>query len=95
MDLWDQQFVNAEVRGYFDFGADQLGSFHFGYVQCEIDYRLTQRDGQPAVEFSFEGMDETDPCSGRGHAVLEHKELAGMLYFHRGDESGFVAKRAE
>jgi hypothetical protein len=28
-------------------------------------------------------------------AVLENDELHGMIFFHQGDESGFVAKRAK
>jgi hypothetical protein len=38
-------------------------------------------------------MDEMDPCTGRGWAILEDDELRGMIFFHQGDESGFVAKR--
>jgi hypothetical protein len=40
-------------------------------------------------------MDEMDPCTGRGWAVLEEDELHGMIFFHQGDESGFVAERAK
>jgi hypothetical protein len=40
-------------------------------------------------------MDEMDPCTGRGWAVLEGDELHGMIFFHQGDESGFVAKRGK
>jgi hypothetical protein len=35
-----------------------------------------------------------DPCTGRGWATLEGDELHGMIFFHQGDESGFVARRA-
>jgi hypothetical protein len=27
-------------------------------------------------------MDEMDPCTGRGWAVLEGDELHGMIFFH-------------
>ena len=27
MDQWDQDFVDAEVEGFFEFGSDNLGSF--------------------------------------------------------------------
>ena len=36
MDQWDQDFVDAEVEGYFEFGLKNSGSFQFGYVQNEI-----------------------------------------------------------
>jgi hypothetical protein len=71
-----------------------LGEFQFGLTSGNLDYRDTERGGQPAAEFSWEGMDEMDPCSGRGWAVLEGGELHGMIVFHQGDGSGFVAKRA-
>ena len=35
-----------------------------------------------------------EPTSGRGWAMLQDHGLDGMIYFHRGDESGFVAKRS-
>ena len=53
MDQWDRDFIDAEVRGYFEFDAEGLGSFQFGYVQGQIDYRVAERDGKPAIEFSW------------------------------------------
>jgi hypothetical protein len=35
-----------------------------------------------------------DPAQGRGWAVLEGDELHGMVFFHQGDASDFVAERA-
>ena len=93
MEMWDQDFVDAEEPGYIEFTTDGLGDFQFGYVRCDIDWREAGRDGQPAVEFSFEGMDEMEPTSGRGWAVLNDGKLTGKICFHRGDESSFVAER--
>lgn len=93
MTEWDNEFIDAEVQGYIDFAKDGLGNFQFGYVRCDIDWREAERDGALAVEFSFEGMDEMDPCSGRGWAALNEGKLDGKILFHRGDESGFVAER--
>ena len=90
---WDHKFIDAEVPGYINFAKEGLGDFQFGYVRCDIDWQETERDGKPAVEFSFEGMDEMDPCSGRGWAVITDNELDGMIYFHRGDDSGFKGRR--
>jgi hypothetical protein len=94
MTEWDQDFIDAEVPGYINFIKDGLGEFQFGYVCCGIDWRECERDGEPAVEFSFEGMSEMDPCSGRGWIVVKGKEAEGMIFFHLGDESGFTAKRS-
>ena len=89
MSMWDKDYIDEEVPGYFEFGADNLGSFQFGYVQGYVDYRATERGDKPAVEFSFEGGDGADgsPCSGRGWMTLDGETLTGMFYFHRGDES--------
>ena len=94
MTEWDRDYIDEEVRGYFEFDAKDSGDFQFGYVQGEIDYRLGQRDGKPAVEFSWDGNDEMDAAQGRGWLVLDGDELKGMFYFHLGDESGIVLKRA-
>lgn len=55
MSMWDKDYIDEEVPGYFEFGPGDLGSFQFGYVQGDVDYRLTERGDKPAVEFSFEG----------------------------------------
>jgi hypothetical protein len=93
MDQWDRDFIDEDVRGYFEFDARDSGSFQFGYVAGQIDYCLGERDGKPAVEFSWDGNDEMDPAQGRGWLVLEGDELKGMFYIHFGDESGIVLKR--
>ena len=94
MEMWGQDFVDAEVEGFFEFGPNGLGSFQFGYVRGEIDYRDGTREGKPSVEWSWDGNDEMDPAQGRGWAVLKDGELYGMIFFHGGDDSDFVATRA-
>ena len=93
MDQWDQGFVDAEVEGFFDFRPNGLGEFQFGYVRGDIDYRETIRDGTPCIEFSWDGNDEMDPAQGRGFATLDGDALSGTIYIHRGDESGFTARK--
>jgi hypothetical protein len=95
MDEWDVSYVEEEGPAFIEFGADQMGEFRFGLTSGNIDYRITDRGGQPAVEWTWEGMDEMDPCTGRGWAVLDGDQLHGMIFFHQGDESGFVARRAK
>ncbi len=89
----DSDFIDADEEGYFKFDPKDSGQFHFGYVHGDIDYRLTQRDSEPAVEWSWDGHDEMDPAQGRGWAVIKGSELHGMLFFHNGDDSEFVASR--
>ena len=95
MSMWDKDYIDEEVPGYFEFGANDLGSFQFGYVQGDVDYRVTQRGDKPAVEFSFEGGDGADgtPCTGRGWMTLEGETLTGIFFFHRGDESEIELSR--
>ena len=95
MSMWDKDYIDEEVPGYFEFGANDLGSFQFGYVQGDVDYRVTQRGDMPAVEFSFEGGDGADgtPYTGRGWMTLEGETLSGMFFFHRGDESEIELSR--
>ncbi len=93
MEQWDQDFVDEEVEGFFEFRPDGLGEFQFGYVHGDIDYREVTRDGKPGVEFSWDGNDEMDPAQGRGWAFLGGDEIEGRIYIHRGDESAFRAVR--
>jgi hypothetical protein len=94
MTSWDREFIGAAVCEFFEFGDKHLGSFLFGYVQGEIDYRIGERDGKPAVEFSWNGQDEMDPAQGRGWLVLEGPELKRKFFFQLGDESGIMLKWA-
>jgi len=94
MSTWDADYLNEEVQAFIEFSASGSGSFQFGYVQGQIDYRSTTKDGKPTVEFSWEGGDGADgtPLTGRGWAVLEDGQLTGMFFIHQGDDSDFVAK---
>lgn len=93
MSEWDEDYINEAVQAFIDFEAKGMSQFQFGLVNGNIDYQETQRDGKPAVEWSWEGMDEMVECSGRGWATLEGDELRGMIFIHGGDHSDFVARR--
>ena len=93
MDQWDQDFVDEEVEGFFEFRNDGSGEFQFGYVRGEIDHRPSTRDGKSCVEFTWDGNDEMDPALGRGWAVIGGDEIMGEIFFHRGDESEFKAEK--
>jgi len=95
MTEWDEDFINAEVQGFLELDDKNNGSFQFGYVSGKMDCRLTTRDRAPAVEWTWDGNDEMDHAEGRGWGILKGDELHGMIFFHEGDESGFVAKKAE
>lgn len=95
METWDQDFVDEEVEGYFEFDKNGGGEFQFGYVHGQLDCRQVERDGKPGVEFSWDGNDEMDPAQGRGWAALNGEEIEGRIFIHRGDDSAFRAVRKD
>ena len=95
MSAWDEEFIDEEEEGYFEFDQKGSGQFHFGYVHGHMDCRLTTRNGEPAVEWTWDGNDEMDPTQGRGWAVVKGNDLHGMIFFHGGDDSEFVAKNVK
>ena len=48
--------------------------------------RAIERNGRPAVEFSWEGNDEMEHAFGRGQGVLADEQLEGMIFLHFGGE---------
>jgi hypothetical protein len=75
MSEWDEDHINEEVQAFIEFEPGGVGHFQFGLVSGNIDSLEAQRDGKPAVEWSWEGMAEMDECSGRGWATLANDEL--------------------
>ncbi len=93
-ELWDRDALDLVEDAFIRFGPDQLGELAMIALGAGVDYRLVSKDGKHTVEFSFEGDDDGDPCSGRGWACLGDDDvLRGRLYIHRGDESAFEAVR--
>ena len=92
MSAWEQDYIDEEQEGYIEFD-DKGGEFHFGYVHGQMDCKPTTRNGEPAVEWTWDGNDEMDPAQGRGWAVVKGDELHGMIFFHGGDDSEFVGKK--
>ena len=93
MEQWNREYIDLVVPGYIEFDKDNLGSFQFGTVQGDLDCRLESVGVGERVEFSWEGMNDNDPGSGRGWAELRDAELYGRLYVHCGDDSWFKAQR--
>ena len=59
-----------------------------------MDIRSVERNGEPAIEFSWDGNDEYDPATGRGWATIDGDgSLSGRIYVHNGDDSAFRAVR--
>ena len=84
MEAWDQEYIDMEVPGHFQFGL----------VQGEMDCRLENAGGKARIEFSWEGQAELDSASGRGWAEIEDEKLKGRIFFYQGDDSAFRARRS-
>jgi hypothetical protein len=92
MELWDQEARDLVVPAHFTFTDDGDSEFQFIAVVGFMDCHFTQRDGLPAVEFSWHGEDDSDEALGRGWAVLEKSDqLRGRIFIHHGDNSAFTA----
>ena len=95
MSAWEDDFLDEEVEAFIEFDYKGWGAFQFGNIQGQMDCRKTTRDSEPAVEWSWDGNAEMDAAQGRGWAIVNGDELHGMIFFHGGDDSEFVAKRAK
>ena len=93
MELWTAEDLDLLGPARLTLDRDGLGEKSFIAVEAGLDYRVVERDGQPAIEFSFDGADEGDRINGRGWAVLQNDALRGRVFIHHGDESSFVARR--
>lgn len=93
MDEWDSDAIDLLKLGFIEFTGDRHGEFGFIVVRGWMDCRPYERDGQPGVEFSWNGDDDGRETSGRGWAVLVDDEtVEGHIFFHLGMDSAFVAK---
>ncbi len=94
-ELWDCDTLNLVAPAFIEFAEDgSSGSFGFMGVQGGDGLSRGGAGRGPGLEFSWEGNDECDPANGRGWAVLEEDgSLCGRIFFHLGDDSGFMAVR--
>ncbi|MFH2044043.1 MAG: hypothetical protein ABIK92_02735 [Pseudomonadota bacterium] len=93
MDLWDKEFIDLDGPGYLSVKRGGEGILQFGAVRATVDYEVELIGDVERLEFSFEGEDEGDPVCGRGWAQVDSQNMTGKIYFHYGDESGFVAEK--
>ena len=92
MELWAKEDIDLVEPGFIEFDAAK-GEMCFIAVRAWLDVRYDIRERQPLAEFSWEGVDEGDQRCGRGWVALEAPgRIAGRLFFHQGDDSGFVCE---
>ena len=94
MSAWDKKYFDEEVLAYIKIENSLMGDFHFGYVQGQMDGRITKRQDGNYYEFTFDGNDECDPAFGNDWIKLkEGNHAEGEIKFHLGDNSTFQLKR--
>ena len=94
MEIWAADYFDMEAPAHITFRDDLTGAFQFGLVQGDIDARVSVVDGVARVEFSWSGVDENDPVSGRGWLDVTGDQAQGRIFMHLGDDSAFTAVRA-
>jgi hypothetical protein len=95
-ELWDGDALDTVQPAFIRFDDDRVGSIGMIVIQAGLDCHFRERDGQPLVEFTFEGDDDGHPCSGRGWAAIDGDgKLRGRFFIHLGDDSEFVAERQD
>lgn len=82
-DFWDLHDLDVMDPAHLTLEPKGHGTLGLLAIEGDLDYRVVQREGLPAIEFSFEGSDEGDRISGRGWAVLDGEQLRGTSSFIR------------
>jgi hypothetical protein len=83
-EVWDKDALDLVAQAQIRFDGRQ-GELAMIAVHGWLDCRYLERDGRPAVEFSWEGEDEGDQRCGRGWAVLKPDgRLAGPAVLPHG-----------
>ncbi|WP_047154311.1 hypothetical protein [Aneurinibacillus tyrosinisolvens] len=96
MEMWDQDYVNIEVRAHITIRAGLTDHFQFGLVQGQMDGKIVEYSNGGKYEFTWEGTDEGDYLHGTGWLRMKHEDIVeGEFKIHFGDNSTFLAKRAE
>ena len=91
-DVWAEDALDLMVPAHITFGETRLGFFQVIAVDGATDCRFEDN----RVDFSWIGDDDGKRTAGRGWALIhEDGLLRGRLYFHQGEESGFVARREQ
>jgi len=94
MDLWDEEYFNAEVPAYIQIDTDGTGEFQFGYMSGGLDGKIVKYPNEERFEFSWSGSDEMDPVNGCGWVrIKDDGDIEGEFRIYLGDDSGFLARK--
>jgi hypothetical protein len=101
MSAWDEEFIDEEEEGYFEFDEKASGSFHFGYVHRTLT--ATDHKGRRACDRVDLGRQRRDgpgvgPTLGRGEGrgTARHDLLPRRRRFRvRGEEGWSEVKNGK
>jgi len=90
-DLWGEDDLDLIGSPEIVFARRGEGSLRVGALQAELDYRIEESAGLFKAEFTWAGVDDMDPVSGRGWVEIEDASMRGQLFIHMGDDVTFRA----
>ena len=94
MEVWDADYFDMEAPAHITIRSHLTGDLQFGLVQGDLDARVSSVGEVARVEFSWSGVDENDPVSGRGWLDVTDDQAQGRIFIHLGDDSAFTAVRS-
>ena len=96
MEMWNEDYFNMEVQAYVTIEDEGLGHFQFGLVSGQMEGEIIQEDTVEKFDFTWDGNDECDPAAGSGWLKIRDPDtIEGMIKFHMGDRSTFLARRVK
>ncbi len=93
MELWEQDDFDARDKASIKVNKDKTGEFQFLYLFADIDGRVVKFNGNEMLEFTWEGDDGCEAASGSGWMKVEKNKAEGEIRIHKGDSSGFKARK--
>ncbi|MBD0256638.1 MAG: KTSC domain-containing protein [Cytophagales bacterium] len=88
------QPIDAEGKTTLQIEPDGGGNFQLGRLRGRIRGEVTQRDGQPAYRFRWQGKEDHAGASGDGWLTLDAADEAeGQISFSGGDDCSFRARK--
>lgn len=93
-ELWSEDLLHELGAAHMELKSNGTGHIKFLQVVASLDCRSNEIGGTDSIEFSWQGKDAGREACGRGQLVIEGAELRGQFFFHQGDDSAFVARRA-
>ena len=94
MSAWDQDYMDEEEEGYFEFRRRASGEFHFGYVHGQHGLRADHTRRRASRRMDLGRQRRNGPGAGPRLGRDEGRRTARHDLLPRRRRSEFVAKRA-